>query len=140
MGRRHSILIVGSTPLAAWLAARLLEEGHSVHMLDRAPADASAPSPEGLAPSARVEGEPLEEASLRRAQAHAADCMIGATASDDLNLASALVCHEHFHVGRTIAVVQNPQKADVFAKLGIEVVCTTLLAGSSILRSLDVQA
>jgi trk system potassium uptake protein TrkA len=131
MSSLRRILIVGSTPLALFLAARWKDEGHEVTVLDR---DGEGPVAfPGATPGERVVGDPLDTSVLHRIGIESTDLMVAATRQDDLNLAAAIACHQAFDVARVFAVVDDPAKADTFADFGVEVLCPTALVAAIIM-------
>lgn len=135
MSSRRRVLIVGSTPLALLLALQWVDEGHRVTVLDRPGADFSAFP--GAMSGQCIIGDPLEAALSRPTGIEETDVLVAATPDDDLNLATAIACHETYDVAQAFAVVDDPKKAGRFAKFGIHVLCPTSLVGAIILRSVN---
>jgi trk system potassium uptake protein TrkA len=66
-----------------------------------------------------VHGDGSEIAFLERVGAGRADLLIACTADDGANLVTAEVAKHWFHVGRTIARVNDPRNEQLFLRLGV---------------------
>ncbi|MCW5848482.1 MAG: NAD-binding protein [Anaerolineae bacterium] len=118
------LIIVGCGRMGGGLARRLVETGHEVTVVDK---DPDAFSRLGSAFKGRTvvgigfDGEALEAAGVRRA-----DGLAAVTASDDVNVVTARVARQIFHVPRVVARVYDPHKADIYRRLGLPTVSTTV--------------
>lgn len=126
------LVIVGCGRLGSYLATLLDREGCAVRLVDR---DAAAFSllPEHLA-GACFKGDPLELAVLERAGMEEAEWMIATTSSDNLNSALALVGQKVFGTANVVARVRDPDRAELYSRLGIRTICPTTLVASALLR------
>ena len=102
------------------LASSLINEGHEVFVLDHDPAKVAALQSQlgmiatvGDASSLRA----LEDAGTSRAGA-----IIAATDSDEDNLAACQLARSNFDVPRTIAIANNPENAQLFERVGVDLV------------------
>src|ERR687896_133073 len=68
-----------------------------------------------------VAGDGAEASTLAAAGAARADVVIAVTGEDEDNLVVCQVAKQKFHVGRTIARVNNPKNEQLFRVLGIDV-------------------
>ena len=66
-------------------------------------------------------GDAAEAATLVAAGALRADVVVAVTGEDEDNLVISQVAREKFHVGRTIARVNNPKNEHLFRMLGVDV-------------------
>src|SRR5918999_156105 len=66
-------------------------------------------------------GDGAEASTLAAAGAARADVVIAVTGEDEDNLVVCQVAKQKFHVGRTIARVNNPKNEQLFRLLGIDV-------------------
>jgi trk system potassium uptake protein TrkA len=129
---KGTVVVVGCGRLGALLAERLCRRGAAVALVDR-DASAIAALPEALAGKS-VAGEALDPSVLRRAGIENASCLIATTASDESNLAVALIARTVFGIGRAIARVRDPGRDGAYDALGIETVCPTLLVGETFFK------
>ncbi len=124
------ILLVGSGRPAYFLAKRFLDLGHHVTLVvdDADDARRLARALEGVTV---VDGDGARPDVLDDAGALHADALVAATPDDHRNLVACQVARRVFFVGRTIAVVEDPDNEDVFRRLGVDatVSVTDLLAG-----------
>ena len=102
------------------LASSLINEGHEVFVLDHDPVRVAALQRQlgmiatvGDASSLRA----LEDAGTSRAGA-----IIAATDSDEDNLAACQLARSNFDVPRTIAIANNPENAQLFELVGVDLV------------------
>ena len=102
------------------LASSLINEGHEVFVLNHDPARVAALQRQlgmiatvGDASSLRA----LEDAGISRAGA-----IIAATDSDEDNLAACQLARSNFDVPRTIAIANNPENAQLFELVGVDLV------------------
>ena len=102
------------------LASSLTNEGHEVFVLDHDPVRVAALQRQlgmiatvGDASSLRA----LEDAGTSRAGA-----IIAATDSDEDNLAACQLARSNFDVPRTIAIANNPENAQLFELVGVDLV------------------
>lgn len=133
MATARPVLIVGSTGVAALVAGALHQQGHRVVLVSDESADL-ARLPESVV-EIYLEGDLFEPSILRRANASEADVIVCASASDEQNLAIALLGGRAFEARRVIAVVSEPWKGEAFGELGVEIICPTWLAATATLRS-----
>src|ERR1700686_4994887 len=116
------IVIVGCGRVGSGLARALEAEGHSVAIIDRnrkafrrLPADFK-----GLA----VEGSGFDKNALNDAKIGNADAFAAVTSGDNSNILAARIARETFGVERVVARIYDPQRAQVYQRLGIAAVGT----------------
>ena len=114
------LVIVGGGKVGHPLASSLINEGHEVSVLDHDPVRVAALQRQlgmiatvGDASSLRA----LEDAGTSRAGA-----IIAATDSDEDNLAACQLARSNFDVPRTIAIANNPENAQLFELVGVDLV------------------
>ena len=116
------IVIVGCGRVGSGLARALEAEGHSVAVIDRnrkafrrLPADFK-----GLI----VEGSGFDKEALNDAKIAEADAFAAVTSGDNSNILAARIARETFGVERVVARIYDPQRAQVYQRLGIPTVAT----------------
>jgi trk system potassium uptake protein TrkA len=82
-----------------------------------------------------VTGNALDQDVLRSAGIASADFFVAATSGDNRNIMASQVAQRVFHVPRVIARIKDPDRAEFFHRLGLEVDCRTS-AGAQVLLDL----
>lgn len=113
------IIVVGGGKVGYYLTKTLLAEDHEVLLIERDAEKVESYS-ERLG-SVLLHGDGAEAAVQEIAGAARADVMIAVTGEDEDNLVISQVAKQKFHVGRTIARVNNPKNEHLFRMLGIDV-------------------
>jgi len=75
--------------------------------------------------------ETLESAGIERAHAFAA-----VSSGDNTNILAARVARETYGVGRVVARIYDPRRAEIYERLGIPTVATVAWTSSQIMRRL----
>ena len=133
-GVRVHVVIMGCGRVGSDLARRTLSLGHSVAIIDQAPAaftrlgeDFSGQKLVGVGYDRTL----LIEAGIERADAFAA-----VSSGDNSNIVAARVARETFGVAAVVARIYDPQRAEVYQRLGIPTVATVTWTADQILRRL----
>ncbi len=117
------VAIAGAGSVGRSIARELLENGHEVLLIDRAPAAikvSSVPDAEWLLADA-CEITSLEEAGLSHCQV-----VVAATGDDKVNLVVSLIAKTEYGVPRTVARVNNPKNEWMFDEAwGVDVAVST---------------
>ncbi len=112
------IIVVGGGKVGYYLAKTLVSEGHEVLVIEK-----NAKKCEQIAEelgSIVLMGDGCEASTLADAGTSRADMIITVTGDDEDNLISCQVARRLYHVGRTIARINNPKNETIFKKLGID--------------------
>jgi trk system potassium uptake protein TrkA len=117
------ILIVGGGRLGYNLLKALLNEGHEVLVLEKDPRICKTITDEMGSVCHRGDG--CEAATLAEVGTGRADMLVAVTGDDEDNLVACQVAKHKHNVPRTIARIRNPQNADLFKKLGVDVTVST---------------
>ena len=125
------VLVVGIGRVGSAVARKALAEGHTVSVLDRDPLSHERLD-QGLETSWEESGgrftigAALESQALLAAGIEEADVFIAATNGDNTNLVIVQIAQKRFGVGRVVARVLDPARAEWYAERGgIEVICGT---------------
>lgn len=113
------IIVVGGGKVGYYLTKTLLTEDHEVLLIEREGYKVENFS-ERLG-SVVLQGDGAEASVLAEAGAARADVVIAVTGEDEDNLVICQMAKQKFHVGRTIARVNNPKNENLFRLLGIDV-------------------
>ncbi len=117
------IVIVGCGRVGASAAELWDAAGHEVVILD-----ISTSAFERLPPTfggSAIRGDGTDEDVLRRAGVEGADVFLTLTEGDNRNIMAAQVAAEALGVGRVIAKINDPVRANAYAEIGIATLCRT---------------
>ena len=119
-----NLMIVGCGRMGAGLAHTLSLRGHTITVVDR---DETAFATLGPAFRGRtVVGVGFDREVLLAAGVQRADGLASVMNSDEANIVTARVARELFHVPRVVARVVDPQKAEIYQRLGVQTISTTV--------------
>ena len=113
------IIVVGGGKVGYYLTKTLLNEDHEVLLIERDRGKVETYS-ERFG-SVVLHGDGAEASTLARAGAARADVLIAVTGEDEDNLVVCQVAKHKFHVGKTIARVNNPKNEQLFKLLDTDV-------------------
>ncbi len=131
------IIIMGCGRVGEQLARFLVDEGHQVVVIDY---DASAMA--RLGPNfkgQRIVGVGFDREVLEKAGIQQADAFAAASSSDNANIVAARIAHNIFHVPRVVARLFDPQRAEIYRRLGMLTISSTTW-GAERLRELITSA
>lgn len=128
------VIITGCGRVGSQLAQLLAYEGHDVVIIDR-DEESFARLPEGFNGIAMT-GIAFDEELLLEAGIQHADALAAVTNYDNTNLMVAEIATGLYHVPRVVARLYNPERRQVFAKLGVNFVCGTTLVAERIMDKL----
>ena len=119
------VIIVGCGRVGSELAKLLSGEGHNVVIIDRSKSsfDRLGETFNGLT----LVGNGFDLALLKQAGIEKADAFCALTNGDNTNLVSAQVAKRIFKVPKVIARVYDPQRAHIYAALGLDIISGTIL-------------
>ncbi|MDD5408821.1 MAG: TrkA family potassium uptake protein [Candidatus Omnitrophica bacterium] len=125
------VVIVGCGRVGAELAKLLSGEGHDVVIIDKSQESFSrlGDTFNGLT----MVGNGFDLALLKQVGIEKADAFCSVTNGDNTNLISAQVAKKIFRVPKVFARVYDPQRAHIYAALGLDIISGTMLF-SSMLR------
>ena len=128
LGPKH-ILIVGSGELGAAVAKALVDQGNTVHVLDRTPG-AFDRLPGGAVEEQRiipVVGDGTSHDDLARAGIQEVDVFMSAMRNDSDNILSAQVAKHEFNVDVVVCRVDDPDLQSMYEELGLITIGATSL-------------
>lgn len=115
---------MGSGRTGSRLAVMLGRAGHSVTVVDwNTAAFARLPDDFG---GQTVVGNGVDHDVLRSAGIEAADVFVAATSGDNRNIMAGQIAHHVFQVPKVISRIKDPNRAEIYSELGLEVDCRTL--------------
>jgi trk system potassium uptake protein TrkA len=128
------IVIMGCGRVGSTLAHSLEARGHSVAVIDM---DADAFRRLGTDfTGLTVTGAGFDREVLIAAGIERADAFAAVSSGDNSNIISARLARETFGVGRVVARIYDPKRAEVYERLGIPTVATVRWTADRIVRHL----
>ncbi|HSN03243.1 MAG TPA: TrkA family potassium uptake protein [Acidimicrobiales bacterium] len=117
------IIVVGCGRVGSELAMQLSDEGHSVVIIDK--------NRDAFRRLTRYHGRTLvgsgfDRDVLQKAEASQADALAAVTSGDNTNILCARIARDNYHIKNVVARIYDPQRADIYMKLGIPTVATSL--------------
>ncbi len=110
---------------------QLSEEGHSVVIIDK--------NRDSFRRLTRYHGKTLigsgfDRDILFQAEASRADALAAVTSGDNTNILCARIARDNYHIQNVVARIYDPQRAEVYMKLGIPTVATALWTTQQVKR------
>jgi trk system potassium uptake protein TrkA len=129
------VVIVGCGRVGSSISRRLIDDGHSVALVDTDAQAFEKRFPDGF-PGTKVVGfgfdrDVLTQAGIDRAQAVAA-----VTSGDNSNIIVARIARETYQVENVVARIYDPGRALVYRRLGIPTIATVEWTTDQALRRL----
>ncbi len=124
------VIIVGCGRVGSELATLLQSEGHNVVVIDK-----NSKSLQRLGSTFNgiaVTGNGYDVELLKEAGIEKADAFCAVTNGDNTNIMSAQVAKKIFKVPKVIARVYDPKRADIYKRLGLDVISGTVLFAAMI--------
>src|SRR3990167_4260374 len=125
-----NIMIIGCGRVGSQLALLLSQEGHNVTIIDKNQ-DAFkrlGGSFNGVAAT----GNGFDEKLLKELKIDKQDAFVSVTSGDNTNLMASQIAKKMFKVPRVIARVYDPKRADIYKKLGLDIISGTVLVAAMI--------
>ena len=119
------VIIVGCGRVGSELAKLLSSEGHDVVVIDKNPASFERLG--GTFNGVSLTGNGFSLNLLKQAGIEKADAFCAVTNGDNTNLVSAQTAKRIFKVPKVIARVYDPQRAHIYAALGLDIISGTIL-------------
>ena len=117
------VIIMGCGRVGEQLAQLMSEDGHDVAVIDY---DATALA--RLGPDfkgRRIKGVGFDRDVLLRAGIEEADGFAAMSSSDNVNVVAARIARTLFHVPRVVARLFEPERAEVYRRLGLVTISST---------------
>lgn len=130
-------VIGGGGKVGEMVARQLLAGGHEVAVIEEREERCVVLSQILQGRVLIIQGNCTDADALRSAGIEDADYLVALTGQDDSNLAVCEISRTIFKVPRTVARVNNPRNARIFAKLGIQVVSSTTVIARMIEQEID---
>jgi trk system potassium uptake protein TrkA len=124
------IIIVGCGRVGARLSSLLSSSGHSVVIIDKNPV--AFERLETAFKGKTIVGVGFDRKVLIEAGIERADALVAVTNGDNSNIVVSSIAVEDYHVPRVMARINDPVRAEIFPKLGIATISSTLWTSSRI--------
>jgi trk system potassium uptake protein TrkA len=128
------VVIVGCGRVGSGLAVRLVDQGHTVSIIDKM-ARAFRRLPEGWKGEAIV-GSGFDRDVLDRAGVRRAGALAAVTSGDNSNILTARIARETYGVGNVVARIYDPRRAEIYQRVGIPTVATVSWTIDQVMRRL----
>ncbi|MBI5143756.1 MAG: TrkA family potassium uptake protein [Candidatus Omnitrophica bacterium] len=125
-----NIMIVGCGRVGSQLALLLSQEGHNVTIIDKN--QDAFKRLGGTFNGIQAAGNGFDEKLLKELKIDKQDAFVSVTSGDNTNLMASQIAKKIFKVPRVIARVYDPKRADIYKKLGLDIISGTVLVAAMI--------
>lgn len=125
-----NIMIVGCGRVGSQLALLLSREGHNVTIIDKNPESFKRLG--GTFNGVAATGNCFDENFLKELKIDRQDAFVSVTSGDNTNLMASQIAKKLFNVPRVMARVYDPQRANIYRKLGLDIISGTILVAAMI--------
>jgi trk system potassium uptake protein TrkA len=129
------VVILGCGRTGANLARMLVAESHQVAVIDKERSAFTRLGPDFAGTA--VIGVGIDEDVLRQAGIEEADAFVAVTNGDNTNAMAAQVARDIFGVPQVVCRIYDPLRAEIYYKLGLQVICPTLWGATWIKEVLE---
>ncbi|HWP22282.1 MAG TPA: NAD-binding protein [Candidatus Cryosericum sp.] len=119
------IIIAGCGKIGANLVKKLSSDGHDVVVID--PSEENLAQLESGTNCLAIAGVPIDEDVLKSAGIERADALCAVTSDDNVNIMTAQIAKQLYHVPFVVTRVYDPDKDEVLRQMGLCTVCPTML-------------
>jgi trk system potassium uptake protein TrkA len=124
------IMIVGCGRVGSQLALILSREGHNVTIIDKNPDSFKRLGATFNGVTAL--GSAFDEKLLKELNIEKQAAFISVTSGDNTNLMASQIAKKMFNVPKVMARVYDPTRADIYKKLGLDIISGTVLVAAMI--------
>lgn len=125
-----NIMIIGCGRVGSQLALLLSQEGHNVTIIDKNPDSFNRLG--GTFNGIAAAGNGFDEKLLKELKIDRQDAFVSVTSGDNTNLMASQIAKKMFRVPRVIARVYDPMRANIYRKLGLDIISGTVLVAAMI--------
>lgn len=129
------IIILGCGRVGATLAMMMDRAGHTITVIDYS-TDAFQRL-ESAFSGQIIMGDGIDEEILRRAGIEQADVFVAVTNGDNRNIMASQIAKYVFAVPTVLCRIYDPIRTEVYQKLGLEVICPTLVVAELFRSSIE---
>ena len=124
------IIIAGCGKIGANLVKTLSNDGHDVVVID--PNAENFAQLENGTNCLTITGMPIDEDVLKSAGIEHAEALCAVTSDDNVNVMTAQIAKQLYHVPYVVTRVYDPDKDEVLPQMGLCTVCPTMLTVAAI--------
>ena len=124
------IIVAGCGKIGANLVKTLSNEGHDVVVID--PNEESFAQLESGTNCLTITGMCIDEDVLKSAGIEHADALLAVTSDDNVNIMTAQIAKQLYHVPHVVTRIYDPDKDAVLRQMGLNTVCPTMLTVAKI--------
>ena len=132
------IVVIGCGRLGSLLASQLSARGNSVVVIDRN--EKAFENLSGEFSGFQLVGDAAELATLRKAKADRANCLLAVTQEDNVNLMVGQIGKVVFEIPTVMARVFDPAREVIYHEFDIDTISPTQLSADVFLQRLDGQS
>ena len=125
-----NVMIIGCGRVGSQLALLLSQEGHNVTIIDKK--QDAFKRLGGTFNGITATGTGFDEALLKELRIDKQDAFVTVTSGDNTNLMASQIAKKMFKVPRVIARVYDPTRAEIYRKLGLDIISGTMLVAAMI--------
>lgn len=128
------VVIVGCGRVGAGLAVRLVEQGHTVSIIDKMAKAFRRLPPDW--PGEAIVGSGFDRDDLDRAGVRRAGALAAVTSGDNSNILTARIARENYGITNVVARIYDPRRAEIYQRVGIPTVATVPWTTDQVIRRL----
>jgi len=117
------VIVMGCGRVGEQLARLLVDDGHEVAVIDYETSALARLGPNFR--GKRIKGIGFDREVLIQAGIEQADAFAAASSSDNANIVAARIAHNIFHVPRVVTRLFDPQRAEIYRRLGMLTISST---------------
>ena len=128
------IIIVGCGRIGSELALQMSLQGHDVTLIDKQ--SSAFRRLDARFKGKTIEGVGFDRNLLIRAGIERADAVVAVTSGDNSNFIIARIARDIFQVPRVVARLYDPRRAEIYQRLGLRTVSSTVWGVSRVMQLL----
>jgi trk system potassium uptake protein TrkA len=117
------VIIMGCGRVGEQVSRMLADEGHEVTVIDSDPQALERLGPDFK--GRKVKGVGFDREVLVAAGIEQTDAFAATSSSDNVNIVSARIARNIFHVPRVVARLYDPRRAEIYRRLGLITISST---------------
>ena len=129
------VVIVGCGRVGSGLGVRLVDQGHSVSIIDKQPKAFRRLPPDWRGET--LVGSGFDRDDLELAGAKEASALAAVTSGDNSNILTARIARETYAIPNVVARIYDPRRAEIYQRVGIPTVATVPWTIDQVLRRID---
>jgi trk/ktr system potassium uptake protein len=128
------VIVVGCGRVGSGLAVRLVEDGHTVAIIDKQRTAFRRLPPAW--PGKMLVGSGFDREFLDEAGAGECGALAAVTSGDNSNILTARIAREAYAIPNVVARIYDPRRAEIYQRLGIPTVATVTWTIDQVMRKL----